>query len=171
MSVGIYIVITEELQEVIRYDGPKSLNELLQLDYSKKDVMNVLKGLGIDNKELNPEEKVFYIDNTPFPLSFELFKDTGGETITKYVQSDYCYEILIDDSNKFYSDFIEYLKKYNSPFELWNICESSYTPERLKTYNFTTISEENLKKVINQNGFLTPTVGRYYCYCSDSNSD
>ena len=60
MSIGLYIVANEEFQEITKDDDFKTLDELLQIGYSKKELVDFLENMGIDAKEINHNEKVIY---------------------------------------------------------------------------------------------------------------
>ncbi|KAF1297865.1 hypothetical protein BAU15_08140 [Enterococcus sp. JM4C] len=162
MSIGLYIVANEEFQEITRDDDFKTLDELLQAGYSKRELTELLKNMGIDAKEIASDEKVFYIDNSPNSLSFQIFKE-DGETIDKYIDKNfkYCYEIFIEDLNSFYLDFSEYLKNYNFSYEIWKIREDLYEPENIKFLDSIDISRESLKMIVEDYSYAYPVVGRF----------
>ena len=166
MSIGLYIVANEEFQEITKDDDFKTLDELLQIGYSKKELVDFLENMGIDAKEINHNEKVFYIDNTPNSLSFQIFTEVYGITIDKYIKKNYkyCYVIFIEDLNSFYFDFSEYLKDYDFSFEIWKIWEDLYEPENVKVLDFVSISQENLKMIVEDNSYTFPIVGRFWIW-------
>lgn len=166
MSIGLYIVANEEFQEITKDDDFKTLDELLQIGYSKKELVDFLENMGIDAKEINHNEKVFYIDNTPNSLSFQIFTEVDGRTIDKYIKKNYkyCYVIFIEDLNSFYFDFSEYLKDYDFLFEIWKIWEDLYEPENVKVLDFVSISQENLKMIVEDNSYTFPIVGRFWIW-------
>ena len=166
MSIGLYIVANEEFQEITKDDDFKTLDELLQIGYSKKELVDFLENMGIDAKEINHNEKVFYIDNTPNSLSFQIFTEVDGRTIDKYIKKNYkyCYVIFIEDLNSFYFDFSEYLKDYDFSFEIWKIWEDLYEPENVKVLDFVSISQENLKMIVEDNSYTFPIVGRFWIW-------
>jgi hypothetical protein len=166
MSIGLYIVVNKELQELTREDDFHSLNELLHEGYSKKELINTLKNLGIDGKEINPDDKIFCIDIMDSSISFQIVRDLGGNTINKYLsymesKSIYCYEIVIDDLERFYPEFMNYLKTVDFPFEIWKIWEDLYEPDDIKVFNFANISERHLKMIIEDNTYVNPILGRF----------
>jgi hypothetical protein len=165
MSLGLYIVANQELQELTKDIDFKSLEELLEERFSKKELNDFLAKMGIDRKEINPKEKIFYLDNTQDTMAFQIFKTLDSPTIHQYVKgtkANYCYEIIIEDLTHFYSEFMEYLKAYDFPFEIWRIREDSYEPEDIKRLNFTTISEQNLKMIFADDGYIQPILARFY---------
>ena len=166
MSIGLYIVANEEFQEITKDDDFKTLDELLQIGYSKKELVDFLENMGIDAKEINHNEKVFYIDNTPNSLSFQIFTEVDGRTIDEYIKKNYkyCYVIFIEDLNSFYFDFSEYLKDYDFSFEIWKIWEDLYEPENVKVLDFVSISQENLKMIVEDNSYTFPIVGRFWIW-------
>lgn len=166
MSIGLYIITSEEFQEFIKNDDFESLNELLQKGYSQKELLQYLKNMGINAKEINPNEKIFYIDDDQFSLSFQIIKTLNNDTINKYLKymktkSCYCYEVIIEKPDIFYSEFLSYLKSYNVSFEIWKIWEDLYEPENIKIFNFQSISEQNLKIIIENNCYINPILGRF----------
>ena len=166
MSIGLYIVANEEFQEITKDDDFKTLDELLQIGYSKKELVDFLENMGIDAKEINHNEKVFYIDNTPNSLSFQIFTEVDGRTIDKYIKKNYkyCYVIFIEDLNSFYFDFSEFLKDYDFSFDIWKIWEDLYVPENVIVLDFVIISLENLKMIVEDNSYTFPIVGRFWIW-------
>ena len=64
--------------------------------------------------------------------------------------------------NSFYFDFSEYLKDYDFSFEIWKIWEDLYEPENVKVLDFVSISQENLKMIVEDNSYTFPIVGRFW---------
>ncbi|MDU5334665.1 hypothetical protein [Enterococcus sp.] len=162
MSLGMYIASDHKLTTPPQPESGDllSLNDLKKLENHTSVISELKTNLGIDPKEVDPNEKMFvFLDDDE--EAFSVTRDRDAGTIHQYTDKPYIYSVAIYDCQNFFDPFSDYLQSLQPPFELWKIGEGRFEPDDLKAVRIDTLNKQNLEKLFGFDDYLNPIVGVY----------
>lgn len=162
MSVGIYIASYQKLtQTPVSSDSELfSLNELCRLDNFEEIVSDLENNLGINVKNVDPDEKMSVLLND-LDETFSVKRENEESTINRYTNRPFIYYVDVYDWGNFYGPFSEYLQSINGSFELWEIEEDKVELKDLRTIKLVSLDSQSLERILDLNDYLNPIVGIY----------
>lgn len=150
MSIVLYLVSDFSFEEQVEDTISYSISELEKKGITKKDLKKQFANWAIDLSQIERHEKLFFLIDDLFDEgqpAFSVLEDADPQVIVKYTKKRYYYEIRINNKERFYSEFIEYLEDQNKSFELWKIWEGEYEPYHLRTHTVKNWTHDELEKI------------------------
>lgn len=140
----------------------QSVNDLVKLGYTKKDIHNIFGNI-LNGLDINDDEKFFLFDSKQKENELEIYEDNHNPFARYYSQKKYIYRVENRNSESLSTllkDFLNNSKLENKEIELWHTWLDKYELDEVvyERMDCSKLTVDKLDTFFEDDTYLNPKV-------------
>lgn len=166
VNISVYNFLATDFKLPIFNNDIQSVNDLVKLGYTKKDIHNIFGNI-LNGLDINDDEKFFLFDSKQKENELEIYEDNQSPFARYYSQKKYIYKIESLNSESLSTllkDFLNTIKTGYKEIELWHTWLDKYEMDEVgyeKIY-CSELPESKLDAFFETNTYLNPKLMSIY---------